>query len=79
MTGLSVSLSLKLTDSILISLAISKIPLCLFQKSTGSMEPVEPVLTTALVMLAQNIPVSFHTEANGCIFFTTGVCTFLNQ
>ena len=30
------------------NLAISKVPLCLFQKLTGSMEPVEPVLTTAL-------------------------------
>ena len=34
-------------DSIII--AISKVPLCIFEKSTGSMEPVEPVLTTALV------------------------------
>ena len=32
----------------IIFLAISQVPLCLFQKLTGSMEPVEPVLTTAL-------------------------------
>ena len=48
MTCSSVSIPLKLTDSILIILSFSQVPSCLFQKSTGSMEPVEPVLTTAL-------------------------------
>ena len=54
MTGLSVSLSLKLTDSILMILVISQVPLCLFQKSTGSMEPVEPVLYDNPVF--ENVP-----------------------
>ena len=25
-------------------------------------------------MLVQSTPISYHTEANGCIFFTAGVC-----
>ena len=50
MTGSSISIPLKLTDSILIILAMSQVPLCLFQKSTGSTVPVDPVLTTALCL-----------------------------
>ena len=30
------------------------------------------------VMLAQSTPISYHTEANGCIFFTTGVVVNLS-
>ena len=39
-----------MSDSILIILAISKVPLHLFKKLTGSTELVEPVLTTALLL-----------------------------
>ena len=55
MTGLSVSLSLKLTDSIRMILVISQVLLFLFQKSTGSMEPVEPALTTALYLKTSHL------------------------
>ena len=27
-------------------------------------------------MLGQSTPISYHTEANGCIFFAAGVSTF---
>ena len=35
------------------SLGKSQVSLCLFQKSTGSMEPVETALTTALLLLCK--------------------------
>ena len=54
MTGSSVSTFRKLTDSILIILAISQVLMCFFQKSTGSMELVEPVLTTTLHFHEEN-------------------------
>ena len=31
------------------------------------------------VMLAQSIPISYHTEANGCIFFAAGVVGMLKN
>ena len=34
---------------------MSKVPLCLFQKWTGSMEPFEPVLTTTLTDQTKNV------------------------
>ena len=54
--------ALKMTGSILAILkidrfnslimwAIPQVPMCQFQKSKGSMEPVEPVLTTALRLI----------------------------
>ena len=48
MTGSSIRISWNLKDSILIILSNSQVPLCIYQKSTGSMEPVELVLMTAL-------------------------------
>ena len=70
MTGSSVTISRKSTDSILIILAISQVPLCFFLKSTGSMEPVEPVPTTALIIY-NYIDLKSHTIKRvfvGCSF-----------